>query len=110
VDVRRLRDGLVDRGQKLLELGGAMLAVQLADDGPVADVERREQAGDAVALVVMGAPLGHASQHRQQRLRAVQRLDLGLLVHAQHHRTLGWVVESATTSTTLSTPAGRSTA
>jgi hypothetical protein len=36
--------GLVDGGQKPLELGGAVLAVQLADDGPVVDVERREQA------------------------------------------------------------------
>ena len=74
------------------ELDGAMLAMQLADDGPVGDVERREQAGDAVALVVMGAALRHAGQHRQHRLGAVQRLDLGLLIHAQHHRTLGRVV------------------
>ena len=33
----------------------------------------------------MGAPLGHA---RQDRLGAVQRLHLGLLVHAQHQRPL----------------------
>jgi len=45
VDVQRLRHRLVDRGQKLLELAGAVLAVQLADDGPISDVERREQAG-----------------------------------------------------------------
>jgi hypothetical protein len=53
MDVQRLRHGLVDRGQELLELGGAMLTMQLADDGPVGDVERRGQAGDAVALVVV---------------------------------------------------------
>jgi hypothetical protein len=33
MDVQRLRHGLVDRGQELLELGGAMLTMQLADDG-----------------------------------------------------------------------------
>jgi hypothetical protein len=43
-------------------------------------------------LVVVGAALGQARQHRQDRLGAVQRLDLGLLVHAQHHRPLGRVV------------------
>jgi hypothetical protein len=50
------------------------------------DVEGGEQAGDAVPLVVMGAALRHAGHHRQDRLGAVQRLDLGLLVHAQHDR------------------------
>jgi hypothetical protein len=34
----------------------------------------------------------HAGHHRQHRLGAVQGLDLGLLVHAQHHRPLGRVV------------------
>jgi hypothetical protein len=78
--------------RKLCELGGAMLTMQLADDAPVGDVERREQAGDAIALGVVGAALGQARHHRQDRLGAVQRLDLGLLVHAQHHRPLGRVV------------------
>ena len=39
-------------------------------------------------LVVVGAPLGLAGPHRQQRLGAVQRLDLALLVDAQHHRAI----------------------
>jgi len=103
VDVQRLRHRLVDRGQKLLELGRAVPAVQVADDGPVGDVERREQAGDAVALVVMGATLGHAGHHRQHRLGAVQRLDLGCVVHAQHHGPLGWVVSVARSSSVSTT-------
>ena len=69
-----------------------MLAVQFADHGAVGDVERGEQAGDAVADVVVGASLGHARHHRQDRLGAVQGLDLGLLVDAEHHRALGRVV------------------
>jgi len=73
-------DGLVDRGQELRELGGSMLAVQFADHGAVGDVERGEQAGDAVADVVMAASFGHARHHRQHWLGAVQRLDLALLV------------------------------
>ena len=42
-------NGLVDGDQELLELHGPVLGVQLGDDRAVGDVERREQAGDAVA-------------------------------------------------------------
>jgi hypothetical protein len=34
----------------------------------------------------VGAPLGHARHHRQDRLRAIERLDLAFLIHAQHQR------------------------
>ena len=37
-----------------------------------------------MALIVVGAPLGDARGQRQERLRAIQRLDLALLVDAQH--------------------------
>ena len=45
--------------------------------------------------VVVGAPLGHARHHRQHRLGPVQRLDLGLLVDAEHDGLLGRVVVEA---------------
>jgi hypothetical protein len=91
MDVQRRGHGLVDRGQELLELGGAMLTVQLADDGPVGDVERREQAGDAVALVVVGAALGPARQHRQHRLGAVQAWIWAFSsTHSTTARSGGW--------------------
>ena len=44
----------------------------------------------AVPRVVVGAALDLARAHRQQRLGAVERLDLRLLVHAEHQRVLGW--------------------
>jgi hypothetical protein len=68
VHVQLGRHGLVYRDQELLELNGAVTAVQLADDGAVGDVERGEEAGDAVAQVVVGAALGHARHHRQHGL------------------------------------------
>ncbi len=43
------------------------------------------------ALVVVGGALGHAGEHRQDRRGAVERLDLGLLVHAEHDGALGRV-------------------
>ena len=39
-----------------------------------------------MALVVVRAPLRHARQHRQDRLCAVERLDLALLVDTEHQR------------------------
>ena len=60
-------------------------------DLPAADLERGEQAGRAVALVVMGVALGLARAQRQHRLGAVEGLDLGLLVDAEHDRPVGRV-------------------
>ena len=44
-----------------------------------------------MALVVMAAPLDLPRPHRQQRLNAVERLDLRLFVDAQHQGAVGWV-------------------
>jgi hypothetical protein len=50
------------------------------------DVQGREQGRRAMAHVVMRAPFGHPRGQGQDRLRPVERLNLALLVHAQHHR------------------------
>jgi len=39
---------------------------------------------------VVGAPLRKPRAYRQDWSGAVQRLNLGLLIHAQHHRAGGW--------------------
>jgi hypothetical protein len=58
---------------------------------PGGDVQRREQGGGAVPDVVVRAALDQVWLGRQDGRGAVQGLDLGLLVHAQHDRVLGWV-------------------
>ncbi len=40
-----------------------------------------------MALVVVCASLGYARQHRQDRLGAVERLDLALLIDTKHTST-----------------------
>jgi hypothetical protein len=55
------------------------------------EVKGCEQVDDAVALVVVGAPLDLAGSHRQDRLGAIERLDAGLLIDAQHHSVVGRV-------------------
>ena len=57
-----------------------------ADHRAVEHVERGEQRGRAVALVVVGHRAGAPLLHRQPRLGAVERLDLALLVDRQHDR------------------------
>ena len=59
----------------------------LADDRAVEHVQRREQGGGAVALVVMGHGAGAAFLHRQAGLGAVEGLDLAFLIHRKHQRT-----------------------
>ena len=60
--------------------------VALAKDLAGLHVERGKERRRAVAAVVMRPPLHLARPHRQQRLGAVQRLDLRLLVDAEHQR------------------------
>ena len=52
------------------------------------NLKRGEEARRAVAPVVVGHPRRQTRAHRQDRLRPVESLDLRLLVHAQHQRTL----------------------
>ena len=63
------------------------------------DVQGGEQRRRAVADVVVGVAFGVvvgvafgvAEAHRQRRLRAIERLNLRLFVHAQDHRVVGRV-------------------
>ena len=49
-------------------------------------IEGGKQGRGAVACVVVRPALHLAGLHRQQRLRAVERLDLRLLIDAEHRR------------------------
>ena len=67
------------------ELLVPMLLHAAADHRAVEHVECGEQRRRAVALVVVGHRAAAARLDRQSRLRAVERLDLALLVDRQHH-------------------------
>lgn len=60
-----------------------------ADHGAIEHVERRKERDRAVALVVVGHCSGPSLLERQAGLRAIQRLDLALLVERQHDRVSG---------------------
>ena len=63
----------------------------LADHRAGQHVQRGEQGRRPVALVVVGHRPRPPGLDRQRRLSAIERLDLGLLVHAEDHRLLGRV-------------------
>jgi len=83
------RDLVVNRLKELAELHRPMAAMKLPDHGASLEVERGEQVGGAVAQIVGRTPLSLAGAHRQQRLTAIERLDLALLVDTQHQRAVG---------------------
>ena len=83
------RDGLLDGVEEADELLMAMALHAPSDDLAVQHVEGGEQRGRAVALVVVGHGAGAAALHGQAGLRAVERLDLALLVDRQNHRVSG---------------------
>jgi len=71
-----LRHSRLDDVQKPDELLMAMALHALANDLALKDIERREQGGDAMALVVMGYGASAPLLHRQTRLGAIKRLNL----------------------------------
>ena len=74
----------LDFVEEFAELLGAWRGMHFADDRSRFHVERGEQRRRAVAFLVMGAPLDLTRPHGQQRLRAVQRLNLALFIDAKH--------------------------
>src|SRR5262245_63309887 len=56
---------------------------------PFEDIQRGKERGGAVPLVIMRLARRHPWPERQDRLRAVERLNLTLLIDAQHERLRG---------------------
>ena len=101
---RRMRGGIVqDHGQvaariatdqhaKGEKLNGLVARMTRADDLARGRIERRVQTGQPIAAVSMGAALRQAGPHRQEGLRAAQRLNLRFLIDAEHDRN-SWAVQ-----------------
>ena len=85
------RHGGLDQVQEAAELLGTMPRRHLRNHLARGDIERGVEVGGAVANVVMCLPCRHPGHQRQHWCGAVERLDLGLLIDAQHDRSLGRV-------------------
>jgi hypothetical protein len=82
------RHGSGDGVEEFAKLDRAMVAMTLADHCAGLHVERGKQRRRAVARVVVRAPLDLLGAHRQQGLRAIERLDLRFLVYTEDERVL----------------------
>src|ERR1700679_3940571 len=78
------RNGLLDGIEELPEFRAAMPAMAFADDLSGFHIEGGEQGCRPVTRIVVSTPFQLSRSHWEQRLRAVQSLDLRLLVHAEH--------------------------
>jgi hypothetical protein len=86
VDVQVRRDRGVDRHQEASKFSGAVALMELADNFATLGVQRGEERGRPMPRVVVGPALDLPRPHRQHGLRAIERLDLGFFVDAQHQR------------------------
>ncbi len=86
VDVQALRNLAVNLAQELQKLHVPVARVARPDHFTLEYIQGREKAGSAVAFVVVGHRPAAPPLQWQSGLRPVQRLNLRLLVHAQHHR------------------------
>src|SRR5688572_13570976 len=80
VDHEIARNHGIDALQELEKLCRAMAAVTFADHLAGRDVEGSEERRGPVSLVIVSAALGLPRLQRKERLRAIESLDLGLLV------------------------------
>src|SRR5262252_4448175 len=72
--------------EELAKLKRAMTAMQLTNDFPRLSVQCGKQRSGAVTFVIVRPTLGLSRTHGQNRLRAIQGLDLRFLIHTQHQR------------------------
>src|SRR5215471_19790870 len=62
-----------------------------SDHRPLQNVERGEQCGRSMPLIIVRLSCWQAGPQRKNRLRAVQRLNLAFFVHAEDDRLIWWV-------------------
>src|SRR5690606_36458904 len=81
----------VDELQELQPFLMAMTILALPDQGTIGHVQRRKERGSAMAHIVMGHSSGPSFLQGQSRLRAVEGLNLALLIAAEHDGVIGGV-------------------
>src|SRR5215218_7084632 len=81
----------IDLVEELAELKGTVTAMQLTDDFASLSVQGGKQRGGAIAPIIMSAAFCLTGTHGQNRLRAIQCLNLRFLVHTQNQGFFRWI-------------------
>src|SRR5215467_2219134 len=81
MDLQASRDLGLDLAQEGQELLMPMTRLAVGEYVAAEDIERREQRGRAMALVVVRDSLGVPQPQREHRLRALQGLSLALFIN-----------------------------
>src|SRR5262249_34920671 len=89
MDIDPFGDLIIDLLEEVQELGRPMTLVAFADDEPRGDIERSEQRGRAMPHVAVRATLRYTRHHRQDRLLAIECLDLTFLIDAEDEGSVG---------------------
>ena len=90
VDIEPFGDLSIDLLEKVQELGRTVTLVAFADDEPRGDIERGKQRGRTMPHIAVGAAFRYARHHRQDRLLAIECLDLALLIDTEDEGSVGW--------------------
>ena len=106
VQVERRVGFAVQALQKLHEFFRPLACVTFANDDPVEDAQRREQRRGAVPPIIVRLALRQARLQRQQRPRAIQRLNVRLGVTQNTTALSGGFRYKPTTSRSFSTKRG----
>ena len=83
MDSEPLRDLSVDLFEELQEFDCPMAFVAFANDEPRSDIECGKQRGRAMPHIAVRATFRHARHHRQDRLLAIEGLNLAFLIDAE---------------------------
>src|SRR3989475_3678411 len=106
MDDQACRHAGVDGREKLSKLPGALALVEFADDLAALRVQRGKQGRGAMARVIVRASLHAPRPQRQDRLAAIQRLNLRLLIDTQDQGFVGGCRYRPTMSRTFSINSG----
>src|SRR5262245_47786651 len=83
MDIKAFRNLSIDFFEELQELDRPVAFVAFADDEPRGDIERGKQRGRTMPHIAVRTTLRYAGHHRQDRLLAIERLNLALLIDAE---------------------------
>src|SRR5512146_188447 len=89
MDIDPFWDLSIDLFEEVQELGRPVTLVAFADDEPRGNIQGGEQRGRTMPHVAVRATFGYARHHRQDRLLAIERLNLALLIDAEDQCSVG---------------------